>query len=109
MIDYNHDAHVREYYDQKCTGWGKFEGERLAVYAAHEMSMNGFVHDDFGSVDEWYGYYCRVIFDDCPFIVCFREDNLGFVHEISSEDYEAAHAEYVEWLEREDESEDEFA
>jgi hypothetical protein len=110
MIAYNNDAHVRDYYDLKCTGWGKFEGERLAVQVAHERSLEGFIHDDFGSVDEG-DYYCRVLFDDCPFIVCFREDAVGFVHELTSEAYEAAHAEYVERHEREDEdeSEDEFA
>jgi hypothetical protein len=106
MIAYNHDAHVRDYYDQPVLDSSKFAGQRRAVLAAYEMSLNGFVHDDFGDVDTW-GYHARVLFNDCPFIVCFREDSQGFVDELESSEYEAVWAEYVEQSENEDESEDE--
>lgn len=93
---FNHDAHVRDYYDLREMGYGKFEGERRAVKAAYDMMLNGFVH----------GYYCRVTFEDCPFLVCFMEDEQGFVHELTNDEYEAAHNEYIEDNEEEDEPED---
>lgn len=106
---FNHDAHVRDWYDQPASDFpGKFEGERRAVALAHEMSLNGFVHDDFGDVQS-IGYYARVLFDEAPFIVCFCEDSQGFVSELSCNEYEAKHAEYVEECESESEDEDEFA
>ena len=92
---FNHDSHVRAWYDEPCEGLGKFEGERRAVETAYEMSLNGFVHDDFGSVQD-VGYHARVLFADAPFIVCFRENGDGFVSEMSSEAYELAHIDYVE-------------
>ena len=99
---YNADAHVRVYYDQKCSGWGKFEGERLAVQVAYERSLEGFIHDDFGD-SEGFGYFCRVLFDDCPFIVCFREDSQGFIHEVDPKDYEQIWVYYIEECEQEEE------
>jgi hypothetical protein len=92
---YNHDAHVRLYYDQRLKDNSKFWCERRAVLAAYERSMEGFIHDDFGHVNEG-GYYCRVLFDECPFIVCFREDEQGFVTEVTPRDYEAIWAHYIE-------------
>lgn len=97
---YNHDSHVRAYYDQRLTGIvgghnSKFFSERRAVLAAWEKSLDGFAYDDFGDVNEG-GYYARVLFDECPFIVCFREDEQGFVTEVSPNDYEAIWAHYIE-------------
>lgn len=98
---YNHWAHVRSYYDQPADQGSKFMGARLAVYAAYKRNMEGSGHDDFGSVDEL-GYYARVCFAECPFIVCFREDSQGFVTEVDCNDYEAIWAQYIEniWLEQ---------
>jgi hypothetical protein len=92
---FNHDSHVRAWYDQPLKGLGKFEGERRAVEEAYKSSMNGFVHDDFGSVED-VGYHARVLFDGAPFIVCFRESGDGFVSEMTNEAYELAHIDYVE-------------
>lgn len=100
--NYNHDAHVRQYYDMNIRHFpehplnsSKFGGERLAVALAYERNNNGFGHDDFGSVDEG-GYYARVCFAECPFIVCYKEDNQGFVTEVDCDDYEAIWAQYIE-------------
>ncbi len=93
---YNHDAHVRDYYDLRDIGiHGKFEGERLAVEKAYLRSLDGFIHDDFGSVDEG-GYYCRVLFEECPFIVCFVEDSQGFIKEVDCHEYESIWAQWIE-------------
>lgn len=96
---FNHDAHVRAWYDQPSFSPGKFQGERRAVERAYESSLNGFIHDDYGSVDD-IGYHARVLFDDVPFIVCFVEDSQGFVSELSNSEYESRHAAYVEECER---------
>ena len=42
------------------------------------------------------GYYCRVLFNEAPFIVCFLEDNLGFITEITNNEYESAFQTEVE-------------
>lgn len=92
-----YDQHVRCYYDQPANNFeqfssSKFEGEIVALAVAFNASLEGFQHDDFGNVDQ-NGYYCRVLFDDCPWIVCFVEDSNGFVTQVSNEVYEAAQAE----------------
>ena len=94
-VQFNHDSHVRAWYDQPCKEAGKFEGERRAVEAAYDMSLAGFAHDDFGSEGDA-GYHARVLFAEAPFIVCFRESCDGFVSEMSNEAYEMAHIDYVE-------------
>lgn len=98
---FNADAHARAWYDEPATEHpGKFQGERRAVAVAHETSLNG-CSESFGE-SEGFGFYGRVLFDDAPFLVCFREDSNGFVTEITNEQYEAADAEYIE-LHSEDE------
>ena len=97
---YNHDQQVRDYYDQPAQeGPGKYEGERLALRLAHE---DGYCDDDFGDVQAIW-FYGRVLFDDCPFIVCFVENSDGFVTEISNSEFEAAEADYIEQCELEEE------
>lgn len=104
-LRFQHDNHVRDYYDQPDDTSSKFTGERRAVVEAYAMMLNGFIHDDFGSSTDGAGYYCRVTFEQCPFIVCFVEDTQGFVTELSCSEYEAAHADYVERSEEEEEEE----
>lgn len=103
---YKHDAHVRLYYDQPARKGSKFSGQRLAVYAAYQMSLNGFAHDEFGSVQAQ-GHYTRVCFDECPFIVCFHEDCQSFVTEVDCQHYEQIWAQYIEETEDTEEGLDE--
>jgi len=100
---YNHDAHVRAWYDVPELHYSKFIGQTRAVRLAHETSLSGFFHDQFGDANEG-GYYCRVLFQEAPFIVCFVEDSQGFVTELSSDEYEAAWAEWVEVCEAEEQA-----
>ena len=95
-IIYNLDQHVRDWYAQIVTGLGKFEGETRATKLAYECMLNGFQYDDFGDIVDGCGYYCRVLFDEAPFIVCFWEDSQGFVRELTNEAYEQAFQDYVE-------------
>ena len=92
---YQHDAAQRDYYNEVNWYPGKFEGTRRAVESAYEVSLNGCQHDDFGSVEE-YGYYCRVLFDEAPHIVCFRECGQGFIYELTNNEYEMCFLDYVE-------------
>lgn len=79
---------------------GKFEGERVAVFMAHAASLDG-TGESFGDVNEG-GFFCRVLFDASPHLVCFVETESGFVREITNSEYEAAHADHVEQSEQED-------
>lgn len=97
-----HDEHVRAYYDQPIEGHGRFEGERRALAQAYELSLGGFAHDDFGGVNEYGAFYARVVFNDCPYIVCFVEDANGFVSEITCDEFEGAFQDYVEWAEQQE-------
>lgn len=97
---YQHDEHVRLYYDQPANNFekyysSKFEGgQTVAVAVAYEESLNG-CYDDFVDVNEG-GFYCRVLFDQCPYIVCFKQDEQGFITEISNGEYELAWLQYIE-------------
>jgi len=85
--------HVKDYYDQPASDYaGRYEGERLALRIAHEISLDGGC-DNFESVQEL-GYYCKVPFEG--FTVYFCEDEQGFISEISEEDYNEAEKEYEE-------------
>jgi hypothetical protein len=95
-MEYNHDQHVRAYYDEIMPGFGKFAGERRAVEAAYVKMLCGFVHDDFGNSVDGAGYYARVLFEEAPFIVCFVECQSGFVFELSNEQYELEFQGYME-------------
>lgn len=95
-----HDQHVRAYYDQPANDFeafasSKYEGESIALAVAHERSLHGMAYDEFGSVQEG-GFYARVLFDHAPFIVCLKEDEQGFVSEITNEAFEVARAEFDE-------------
>lgn len=99
MTDFEHDSHVRAYYDQRDNSPGKFEGETRALRLAYETSMNGFAEDEFGGDDDIAPYTARVLFDHYPFIICFQELSNGFVREITNREYEYLWAEYIEDIE----------
>lgn len=73
--------HVKAYYARIETRPGKFEGEPFAVQVAYDSWMDGFYHDDFEFNGE---SYARVCFDDCPNLVCFYQNETGFVREITN-------------------------
>ena len=104
--DVQQDQHVRAYYDQPANDFeeyasSRFEGETVALAKAYQVSLDGFADDEFGDVDEG-GFFARVLFDACPFIVCFCVDSQGFVSEIDNREYEAIWAQYIEESESSD-------
>jgi hypothetical protein len=90
MEQYN--EHVRAYYDLPISDWGKFEGQRQAVRAAYEKSLDGSC-DNFGDVNIL-GCYCEVCFNEYPNTIYIKEDGYGFVTEIDVDEYLAAQHEY---------------
>lgn len=76
---------------------GKFEGQRQEVRDAWERGMQGEVHDEFYPAEsEWFArVFVRPASLGDSGIVCFRQDDQGNVWGITSDQYEAAHADYI--------------
>ena len=50
-----------------------------------------------------YGHYCRVYLEGLDEPVCFMEDEYGFIHEISNEEYEAMIDKYDDFFAEDEE------
>lgn len=101
-----HTAHIDTFYNRIIKTPGKFHGLRYAVQVAYEISLAGFQSDDFGCCEgcceTWNGYFCRVYIGDGEGDelrrVCFKQDELGFVYEITNDVYEYMKAEWEKYL-----------